>query len=248
MSDGTEQHTVDGIEYSIYIWDECVDKVNSSGVFAGNGRTLTFLSCRKSRTERTVWLVALSCWRVMSGCVCRKGTTCGTDVFPVTHSVEIACMTTSSVRWCYDTPPQTMTDPLPQSIPLQSTGLCNAQTRIRPSPPVRQNCDLTVKSTFYQSCLDQRRWVCAHRRRCCLWCLVRTCLTTGLQALSPASLSLLQTVWALMEGLCVPGATRAVVAFLYLSCRCDVRMYRSCAGVATPRMISCPSCLNVALS
>ena len=37
------------------------------GFFAGHGRTLTILSCRKSRTERVVWLVALSCWRVMSG-------------------------------------------------------------------------------------------------------------------------------------------------------------------------------------
>ena len=38
-----------------------------------------------------------------------------------------------------------------------------------------------------------------------------------------------------MEGLCVPGVTRAVVvaAMLYLSHRCDVRMYRSCAGVVT---------------
>uniref|UniRef100_A0A8C7QQK5 Uncharacterized protein n=1 Tax=Oncorhynchus mykiss TaxID=8022 RepID=A0A8C7QQK5_ONCMY len=32
-----------------------------SGLFADDGRTLTFLSCRKSRTERAVWLVALSC-------------------------------------------------------------------------------------------------------------------------------------------------------------------------------------------
>ena len=37
------------------------------GLFAGHGRALTFLSCRKSRTERAVWLVALSCWRVRSG-------------------------------------------------------------------------------------------------------------------------------------------------------------------------------------
>ena len=37
-----------------------------------------------------------------------------------------------------------------------------------------------------------------------------------------------------MEGLCVPGVTRAVVvAILYLSRRCDVRIYRSCAGVVT---------------
>uniref|UniRef100_A0A4W5RMW9 Voltage-dependent calcium channel type A subunit alpha-1 n=1 Tax=Hucho hucho TaxID=62062 RepID=A0A4W5RMW9_9TELE len=36
------------------------------------------------------------------------------------------------------------------------------------------------------------------------------------------------------EGLCVPGVTWAVfVAILYLSRRCDVRMYRSCAGVVT---------------
>ena len=47
---------------------------------------------------------------------------------------------------------------------------------------------------------------------------MRTCLTTGLQALSPASLSLLQTVCALMEGVCVPSVTRAGgVAILYLS-------------------------------
>ena len=76
--------------------------------------------------------------------------------------------------------------------------------------------------------------VCAHRWRCCRWCLVRTCLTTGLQALSPASLSLLRTVWARMKGLCLSGVTRAVVvAILYLCRRCDVRMYRSCAGVVT---------------
>ena len=37
-----------------------------------------------------------------------------------------------------------------------------------------------------------------------------------------------------MEGLCVPGVTRAVVvAILYLIRRCDVRMYRSSAGVVT---------------
>jgi hypothetical protein len=49
-----------------------------------------------------------------------------------------------------------------------------------------------------------------------------------------ASLSLLRTVWALMEGLYVPGVTQAVVvAILYLSRRCDVWMYLSCAGVVT---------------
>jgi hypothetical protein len=37
-----------------------------------------------------------------------------------------------------------------------------------------------------------------------------------------------------MEVLCVPGVTRAVVvAILYLSRRCDVRMYRSYAGVVS---------------
>ena len=37
-----------------------------------------------------------------------------------------------------------------------------------------------------------------------------------------------------MEGLCVPGVTQAVVvAILYLCRMCDVRMYRSCAGVVT---------------
>ena len=35
-----------------------------------------------------------------------------------------------------------------------------------------------------------------------------------------------------MEGLCVPGVSWAVVAILYLSRRCDVWMYRYCAGVA----------------
>ena len=105
--------------------------------------------------------------------------------------------------------------------------------RIRPSPLVRQNRDSSMESTFCQSCLVQRWWVCSHGQHCCRWCLVRTCLITGLQALSPASLSLLRTVWALMEGLCVPGVTRAVVAILYLSRRCDVRMYRSCACVVT---------------
>ena len=37
-----------------------------------------------------------------------------------------------------------------------------------------------------------------------------------------------------MEGLCIPGVTLAVVvAILYLSRKCDVRMYQSCAGVVT---------------
>ena len=38
-----------------------------------------------------------------------------------------------------------------------------------------------------------------------------------------------------MEGLCVPGVTRAVVVatILYLSRKCDVQMYRFCAGVVT---------------
>ena len=58
---------------------------------------------------------------------------------------------------------------------------------------------------------------------------------------------------SLLEGLCIPGVTRAVVvAILYLSRRCDVRMYRCCAGgytwSATARTIICPSCLPVALS
>ena len=48
-----------------------------SRLFAVHGRTLTFLSCRKSRTEQAVWLVALSCWRVMSVWACMKGTTWG---------------------------------------------------------------------------------------------------------------------------------------------------------------------------
>ena len=38
-----------------------------SGLFAGHGRTLTLLSCRKSHTERAVWLVAQSCWSVHDG-------------------------------------------------------------------------------------------------------------------------------------------------------------------------------------
>ena len=61
-----------------------------------------------------------------------------------------------------------------------------------------------------------------------------TGLTTGLQATSPATFSLLWAVEELMEGLWVPGVTRAVVvAILYLSRRYDVQMYRSCAGVVT---------------
>ena len=82
---------------------------------------------------------------------------------------------------------------------------------------------------------------------------MRTCLTTGLHAVSPASLSLLRTVCALMEGLCIPGVTRAVVvAILYLSRRCDVRMYRSCVvtrglplrGRSAVRPVSLKSCLR----
>ena len=112
---------------------------------------------------------------------------------------------------------------------------------------MRQNRDLSVNSTFCQSCLVQRRWVCARRWRCCQWCLVRTWLTTGLQALSPVSLSLLRTVWALMAGLCVPVVTQAVVvAILYLSRWCDVRMYRSCAGVDTRGLSPC--CLSWSVS
>ena len=38
-----------------------------SGLFAGHGRTLTFLSYRKSCTEREVWLVALSCQDELAG-------------------------------------------------------------------------------------------------------------------------------------------------------------------------------------
>ena len=88
-----------------------------SGLFAGHGRTLTFLSCRKSRTEWAVWLVALSCWRVMSGWACRKGTTWGR---------RLPAMATSSVRWCCDSPPLTMTNP-----PLQ----------IDPAPEYRPRCN-----------------------------------------------------------------------------------------------------------
>ena len=51
------------------------------------------------------------------------------------------------------------------------------------------------------------------------------CLTTGLQALSPASLSLLQTVVALMEELCVPGVTQAVVVD---SCTCPAGVMFGC--------------------
>uniref|UniRef100_A0A8C7MK84 Parathyroid hormone 2 receptor a n=1 Tax=Oncorhynchus kisutch TaxID=8019 RepID=A0A8C7MK84_ONCKI len=52
-----------------------------SGLFAGHGRTLTFLSCGKSRTERAVWLMALSCWRgscqdVPAGRVSHEGGGC----------------------------------------------------------------------------------------------------------------------------------------------------------------------------
>ena len=56
-----------------------------------------------------------------------------------------------------------------------------------------------------------------------------------------------------MEGLWVPGVIRAV-AILYLSHRCDVWMYRSCAGVVTRglplrgrsavRPVSLESCLR----
>jgi hypothetical protein len=54
-----------------------------SGLFAGHGRTLTFLSCMKSLTERAVWCVALSCWRVTSGWVCTKD--------PVQVLLQVVC-------------------------------------------------------------------------------------------------------------------------------------------------------------
>ena len=110
------------------------------------------------------------------------------------------------------------------------------------------------KSTFWQLRRVQWRWVCAHRRHCCQWCLVRTCLTTGLQALSPASLSLLQTVWALMEGIvrswCNLGSCCChPVPVLQVWCS-DVPILCRCCYTwsASARKISCPSCLPVAPS
>ena len=41
MSDGTEQHTVDGIEYSIYICDEYVDKVNKLAQLVASDTCIT---------------------------------------------------------------------------------------------------------------------------------------------------------------------------------------------------------------
>jgi hypothetical protein len=70
-----------------------------SELFAGNGRTLLFLSCRKI-TPRTsnmaggiVMLEGHVRMSLQEGNHMREE-----DVFPVTHSVEIACKTTSSVR------------------------------------------------------------------------------------------------------------------------------------------------------
>ena len=51
-----------------------------SGLFAGHGRRLTFLSCRKSCTERAVWM------SLQEGYHMREE-----DVFPVTLCIEIAC-------------------------------------------------------------------------------------------------------------------------------------------------------------
>jgi hypothetical protein len=146
-------------------------------------------------------------------------------------------MTTSSVRWCCATPPQTMTDPHLQINPaLEYRPRRNAHSfddkRESDHHPWWEELRLISEEHFLLVLSGSASVVGAHRQSCCRWCLVRTCLTTGLQALNPVSLSLLWTVWALMEGLCIPGVTRAVVvSILYLSRRCDVRMYRSCAGV-----------------
>jgi hypothetical protein len=120
-------------------------------------------------------------------------------------------------------------DPAPEYRPRCNTHSFDDKPKSNHQPWWDKTATRQWRALFFQSCLVQRRWVC-----CCRWCLVRTCLTTGLQALSPASLSLLWTVWALMEGLCIPGVTWAVVvAILYLSRKCDVRMYQSCADVVT---------------
>ena len=56
MSDGTEQHrqdTVDGIEYSIYIWDEYVNKV---ALVQDLLRIVTFWSQKHFRSDLIVTL------------------------------------------------------------------------------------------------------------------------------------------------------------------------------------------------
>uniref|UniRef100_A0A8C7F8D9 Dedicator of cytokinesis 3 n=1 Tax=Oncorhynchus kisutch TaxID=8019 RepID=A0A8C7F8D9_ONCKI len=97
------------------------------------------------------------------------------DVFPVTHSVEIACNGNKLSPWilCRIAPdhdgPSTS-----KSFPLQSSGLgvtlIPSTIKANPTIPplLRQNRNSSVKSCLIsQSCLVQRRWVCAHRRRCC---------------------------------------------------------------------------------
>ena len=88
------------------------------------------------------------------------------------HSVEIACNDDKlSPRMLCHTAPDHDGPSTSKSIPLQSTGLeemsVTPTINANPTCRVRQNRDLSVKSTFCQSCLVQRWWVCAHRRRCC---------------------------------------------------------------------------------
>jgi hypothetical protein len=54
-----------------------------SGFFAGHGRTLTFLSCRKTHIERAVWLEDHVRMSLQEGYH-------EENVFPETHSIEIA--------------------------------------------------------------------------------------------------------------------------------------------------------------
>ena len=109
-----------------------------------------------------------------------------------------------------------------------------------------------IRWILCQSCLVQRRWVCAHRRRCCQWCLVRTCLTTGLQALSlglsqPIADSL-STDRGIVRSWCNSGSCCChPVPVPHVWCS-DVPILCRCCYTwsATARMISCPSCLPVA--
>uniref|UniRef100_A0A4W5RQZ4 Voltage-dependent calcium channel type A subunit alpha-1 n=1 Tax=Hucho hucho TaxID=62062 RepID=A0A4W5RQZ4_9TELE len=97
--------------------------------------------------------------------------------------------------------------------------------------PINKDSDMTVGKIYASMMImDYFKQNKAKKLRAQLEAQVRPALQ---QAYKP-SVQPLSAYCGQSEGLCVPGVTWAVfVAILYLSRRCDVRMYRSCAGVVT---------------
>ena len=163
-------------------------------------------------------------------------------------------MTTSSVRWCCDTPPPDHDGP-PNRSRTRVQASCNAHSfddkGESDHPWWEKPATLQWRALFASPVWSSNDGFVP------IGNFVASDVWWGLalqQAYKPSvqTLSLLRTVWAQMEGLCVPGVTWAVVvAILYLPSRCHVRMYQSCACIvtrATAGTISCPSSLPVALS